>query len=165
MRKWARDKTPHVNVVDATERFIDYWRAQPGEKGRKMDWVATWRNWLRREEDDPRARSRPIQPTFVDETREPVEVLRDLWKAADAEAVAKILRVPFVDKGQPPSDTTPPDRWIRETRQAWIAQHRNAAVEVLQKRSQDDSEASEADLRPLTLDTPDSSPSMRNGRV
>ncbi len=29
-------------------KFRDYWVAQPGEKGRKADWIATWRNWLRR---------------------------------------------------------------------------------------------------------------------
>ena len=28
-------------------KFRDYWIAQPGQKGRKKDWQATWRNWLR----------------------------------------------------------------------------------------------------------------------
>ena len=28
-------------------KFRDYWAAQPGERGRKADWGATWRNWLR----------------------------------------------------------------------------------------------------------------------
>ena len=37
------------------DKFCDYWRAQPGQKGRKVDWQATWRNWLRRAaEDAPR---------------------------------------------------------------------------------------------------------------
>ncbi len=27
--------------------FCDYWRAVPGVKGTKLDWDATWRNWLR----------------------------------------------------------------------------------------------------------------------
>lgn len=30
------------------EKFRDYWSAQPGAKGRKTDWTATWRNWVRR---------------------------------------------------------------------------------------------------------------------
>ncbi|MGR9087307.1 MAG: hypothetical protein ACU841_09570 [Gammaproteobacteria bacterium] len=30
-------------------RFRDYWIAQPGAKGRKLDWQATWRNWVRSE--------------------------------------------------------------------------------------------------------------------
>jgi uncharacterized protein YdaU (DUF1376 family) len=29
-------------------KFRDYWTAQPGQKGRKADWQATWRNWVRR---------------------------------------------------------------------------------------------------------------------
>lgn len=33
-------------------RFGDYWRAQGGQRGRKRDWQATWRNWLRKAIDD-----------------------------------------------------------------------------------------------------------------
>lgn len=33
------------------ERFRDYWRAVPGEKGVKLDWDATWRNWCRKAAD------------------------------------------------------------------------------------------------------------------
>ncbi|MCA9101921.1 MAG: hypothetical protein KDA63_12250, partial [Planctomycetales bacterium] len=29
-------------------KFIDYWKAIPGSKGRKVDWDATFRNWIRR---------------------------------------------------------------------------------------------------------------------
>lgn len=31
-------------------KFRDYWVAQPGARGRKKDWQATWRNWLRNAE-------------------------------------------------------------------------------------------------------------------
>jgi hypothetical protein len=30
------------------DTFKDYWIAQPGAKGRKTDWQATWRNWIRK---------------------------------------------------------------------------------------------------------------------
>ena len=30
--------------------FRDYWIAQPGQKGVKTDWTATWRNWVRRQQ-------------------------------------------------------------------------------------------------------------------
>lgn len=36
--------------------FRDYWTAQPGARGRKSDWAATWRNWCRRE-----GQARPAQ--------------------------------------------------------------------------------------------------------
>lgn len=32
------------------ELFVDYWRAQPGARGRKTDWAATWRVWMRKAE-------------------------------------------------------------------------------------------------------------------
>jgi uncharacterized protein YdaU (DUF1376 family) len=28
--------------------FRDYWIAQPGQRGVKADWLATWRNWIRK---------------------------------------------------------------------------------------------------------------------
>lgn len=30
------------------DRFRDYWASQPGQKGVKTDWLATWRNWVRK---------------------------------------------------------------------------------------------------------------------
>lgn len=29
-------------------KFVDYWVAQPGQRGVKLSWVATWRNWMRK---------------------------------------------------------------------------------------------------------------------
>lgn len=31
-----------------TDKFVDFWRAQPGTKGCKLDWPGTYRNWIRR---------------------------------------------------------------------------------------------------------------------
>lgn len=30
------------------ESFVDYWISKPGAAGVKLDWVATWRNWMRK---------------------------------------------------------------------------------------------------------------------
>lgn len=49
MRSWAAANTPGVDVRAETEAFCDYWRAVPGAKGCKLDWPATWRNWMRQE--------------------------------------------------------------------------------------------------------------------
>jgi hypothetical protein len=35
-------------------KFRDYWAAKPGAGGRKLDWDATWRNWLRKAIEDER---------------------------------------------------------------------------------------------------------------
>lgn len=45
---WTRVNAPAAANALEVERFRDYWTAQPGAKGRKTDWAATWRNWARR---------------------------------------------------------------------------------------------------------------------
>jgi hypothetical protein len=35
------------NVIEEVAKFTDYWSAAPGQKGIKLDWQATWRNWCR----------------------------------------------------------------------------------------------------------------------
>jgi hypothetical protein len=40
------------------DEFRDYWVAVPGSKGCKLDWLATWRNWVRKEVKAANARSR-----------------------------------------------------------------------------------------------------------
>jgi len=37
--------------LEVFNTFRDYWRAQPGNKGVKADWPATWRNWCRRQNE------------------------------------------------------------------------------------------------------------------
>jgi hypothetical protein len=56
MRRWAIEQgSSAIQVERETEKFMDYWRAVAGSKGVKLDWPATWRNWIRRGiEDGPR---------------------------------------------------------------------------------------------------------------
>lgn len=46
---WARGERPDLDIRRTAEGFADYWRSQPGKDGRKLDWLATWRNWVRNE--------------------------------------------------------------------------------------------------------------------
>ena len=45
---WTKVNAPAAANALELDRFRDYWTAQPGAKGRKTDWAATWRNWARR---------------------------------------------------------------------------------------------------------------------
>lgn len=48
-------------------KFGDYWRAKAGKDGRKVDWQATWRNWLRTAADNkPGRRGGPAPPAPED---------------------------------------------------------------------------------------------------
>ena len=58
MVAWVREHAPHVDGKRETERFCDHWRAKAGKDGRKLDWLATWRNWMRTAEDRQRPRER-----------------------------------------------------------------------------------------------------------
>jgi hypothetical protein len=67
---------------------------------------------------------------------EPKERLRELWRAADAQSVARILRIPYTDCGQPPSDKTPRDKWVSDSRRKWIEDRYADALKALESQSQ-----------------------------
>lgn len=48
MVTWANEHTPHVDGRTETAAFIDYWRSKTGANATKLDWTATWRNWMRK---------------------------------------------------------------------------------------------------------------------
>jgi hypothetical protein len=45
--EWAQTERPDLNIRQTADQFKDYWIAQAGQKGVKLDWAATWRNWVR----------------------------------------------------------------------------------------------------------------------
>lgn len=59
MQEWFRKNCPHVDAKREHAQFCDYWRAKPGTPGRKLDWPATWRNWMRTAEARSQPRPRP----------------------------------------------------------------------------------------------------------
>lgn len=46
MREYARTRAPNVSVELEHEKFRNYWKAKAGRDGTKLDWAATWRNWI-----------------------------------------------------------------------------------------------------------------------
>jgi hypothetical protein len=58
-RRWSS-----FTVETTFQEFIDYWTAQPGAKGVKLDWFATWRNWCRRSRE-PNGTWRPRRTDYV----------------------------------------------------------------------------------------------------
>lgn len=46
MVDWARERVPEVDGRLETEKFINHWVAKSGKDATKLDWVATWRNWM-----------------------------------------------------------------------------------------------------------------------
>jgi hypothetical protein len=46
MRAYAAEKRPNLDVLEETEKFTNYWRAKTGRDATKLDWLATWQNWI-----------------------------------------------------------------------------------------------------------------------
>ena len=61
-----------LSIFDALNEsiiFRDYWIGVAGAKGRKADWRATWRNWVRRKAQDRNNQPKPTQShqdNFID---------------------------------------------------------------------------------------------------
>ena len=65
---WTKRNAPAAANLLEVERFRDYWTAQPGAKGRKTDWAATWRNWARRCQEQAHGPQRgPAQRSTTDD--------------------------------------------------------------------------------------------------
>jgi uncharacterized protein YdaU (DUF1376 family) len=46
-RDWSKAERPDLDPTKVAERFRDFWVAKAGRDGAKLDWQATWRNWVR----------------------------------------------------------------------------------------------------------------------
>lgn len=47
-KDFCKLETPDVDYQHELKLFIDHWTSTPGKAGLKLDWVATFRNWLRK---------------------------------------------------------------------------------------------------------------------
>ena len=78
---FLQTERPDLNPQLTYAKFCDYWSAKPGKSGTKLDWLATWRNWVREEKHPPKTtatepiwraeqRKRTLQavPNLVDQT-------------------------------------------------------------------------------------------------
>jgi len=63
---WTKENRPELNPNQVADSFKDYWIAVAGVKGKKQDWFATWRNWVRNQ----RATNKHSEPPWEREKRE-----------------------------------------------------------------------------------------------
>jgi uncharacterized protein YdaU (DUF1376 family) len=55
---WSNKERPDLNAMQVADQFKDFWCAKPGKDGVKLDWAATWRNWVRNQ--------KTIKPNYAD---------------------------------------------------------------------------------------------------
>ncbi len=73
--EWALAERPDFTADDVrreAECFADHWHAKAGADARKVDWQATWRNWVRRAHGTPSARPASRTAAGIN-PQEPVE--------------------------------------------------------------------------------------------
>ena len=69
---WALTEFPGMPQQFAAAeaaKFKDFWLGKSGQNGTKNDWLATWRNWVRRAVEDRRGRQGVGKPQSAVEQR------------------------------------------------------------------------------------------------
>lgn len=69
LRAWAIAKRPDLDPDHEAAMFADYWHAKPGKDGRKSDWPATWRNWIRKAKPARNHDATPVRLSAADRVR------------------------------------------------------------------------------------------------
>jgi hypothetical protein len=63
LKAWALKERADLDLKSTTEKFVDHWSAVPGSRGSKLDWDATFRNWVRTERAVKRDGTVPVTPS------------------------------------------------------------------------------------------------------
>ncbi len=82
---FCKQERPDLEPLMTFNKFQDYWISQAGQKGVKLDWFATWRNWVRNT-NAPKVNPADIVRLTVPSKNEPdpalTKILEDEKKAA-----------------------------------------------------------------------------------
>jgi hypothetical protein len=89
--EFCQTERPELSPVKTFDQFKDYWIAQAGQKGVKLDWFATWRNWVR-STNAPKQNPYDVVRLTVPSRNEPNLALEKI-KADDKKAVPPSLEV------------------------------------------------------------------------
>ena len=96
--EFCQTERPELSPVKTFDQFKDYWIAQAGQKGVKLDWFATWRNWVR-STNAPKQNPADIVRLTVPSKNEPdpalLKIKADALKAAPIplEVLAKMAEL------------------------------------------------------------------------
>jgi hypothetical protein len=70
-----------ASVPAMWDEFVDYWVGVPGQRGVKLDWLATWRNDVRRKISRGNGNGRGQQQSLSDRARDLAEQARSAERA------------------------------------------------------------------------------------
>lgn len=94
--EFCKTRRPDLDPHDVAESFRDYWAALPdGPKAKKLDWPATWRTWVKRQ-DAPKGRASG-ETAYQRSMREKIESVAPLI-AAKAPGQSRPVDLSVFDK-------------------------------------------------------------------
>ena len=65
-KEWARAERHDLDIETEAAKFSDHWHAKAGKDGIKLDWQATWRNWIRGARPSLVNKAQPIRESLTD---------------------------------------------------------------------------------------------------
>lgn len=84
-REFCLSERSDLDPDKVAAKFADFWHGKPGKAGTKLDWLATWRNWVREERGPPKAL--PLHPQNAGEPHWRTEQRQRTQQAAPGVAV------------------------------------------------------------------------------
>jgi hypothetical protein len=88
----AVDALGQVKARHEQIQFKDYWRSVPGAKGVKLDWDATWRNWVR-SAAERKGHSPPKRQTYSEAANEIIQEMREHERTKDQSNRSDVQRI------------------------------------------------------------------------
>lgn len=79
---FCRTQRPDLNPGILFDSFRDFWIAKAGKDGRKLDWYATWRNWVRNQKSNSHGNNGTSKPTKQDIIQEQLAKARAMREQA-----------------------------------------------------------------------------------
>jgi hypothetical protein len=93
--EWAKQERPDLNLRSVGEQFRDYWSAKAGSGSTKLDWYATWRNWVRnqrQERPNPADIAKVTVPSSSQRDPALLKIDEDLKNAKPNPEILRIIR-------------------------------------------------------------------------
>jgi hypothetical protein len=69
-RTFCKAERPELDPDKVAAKFSDFWHGKPGKAGTKLDWFATWRNWVREERAPKQLTAATGEPAWRTEQRQ-----------------------------------------------------------------------------------------------
>lgn len=113
-RVFCEQNRPDLSAAATWDGFRDYWLAKAGRHALKVDWLATWRTWVRNQHAPQQARASPNRPqSAFDRNAEIIASLTGRQSQQSRKDIIDVTPPQPVPPRMGPAHLLPPDRHVR----------------------------------------------------